>query len=421
MPSKLILHINNKILPSKVNWLILPTNKQHIDHPQQTSWSQLPTINKKDELILIVPATDVSLKTLQLPKVNRRKTRQAIPYMLEEHLAENPEQLHFPFIRDKNDDLASIAIVKKELMVKWLAYLSSHQLKITACIPESLLLPIHNDGWTIVLEDQLAIIRFNRYQGTAIEQSLLPYLLEQKLNDLKKGKHDSIGENKDHTDHIARPIFHIYLHSVEQYKGLLAKIKGQTKLHIQDKPLLLMLADTFQNNTPPLNLLQDEFQPIKKINKRSWMMTLCLLMGIIPLMFTAKFTQNLILKDQLITANTQVKSSYLQIFPEATSVTAPRIRIQEKIDALIQGQQNSPFIQLLSIAGDSLQQIPGIKLNSLTFNNEQLTMQLETNSAANLDRFSNALRQGNIQITENNISAENNAVAGTLSIALKPD
>ena len=144
-------------------------------------------------------------------------------------------------------------------------------------------------------------------------------------------------------------------------------------------------------------------------------------MSMIPLMFTAKFTQNLILKDQLITANAQVKSSYLQIFPEATSVTAPRIRIQEKIDALIQGQQNSPFIQLLSIAGDSLQQIPGIKLNSLTFNNEQLTMQLETNSAANLDRFSNALRQGNIQITGNNISAENNAVAGTLSIALKPE
>lgn len=421
MPSKLILHINNAIFPSKVNWLLRSANKQHLDDPQQTSWSQLPTTNKKNEVILIVPATDVSLKILQLPKVNRRKIQQAIPYMLEQYLAEDTNKLHFSFMRNKHDDSVTIAIVKKELMVKWLNQLQDNQLKVTACIPESLLLPMHNDGWTITLEDQSAIIRFNRYQGTAIEQSLLPYLLEQKLNTLKKDDFDSARLNKDQTDHVAQPVFHIYLHSVEQYKDLLAKIKGQTKLHIQDKPLLLTLADTIQNNKCPLNLLQNEFQPIEKINKRSWMIMLCLLVSMIPLMFTAKIAQNLTLKNQLNNANGQVSSSYQQIFPQATSVTAPRIRIQEKIDALRQGQQNSPFIQLLSIAGESLQQIPGIQLNSLVFNNEQLTMQLKTNSAANLDRFSNTLRQYNIQITENNISAENNAVAGTLSIVLGHD
>ena len=47
------------------------------------------------EVIVVVPARDVLLISAQLPKMNRSRLLQALPFALEEQLIDDVEDLHF--------------------------------------------------------------------------------------------------------------------------------------------------------------------------------------------------------------------------------------------------------------------------------------------------------------------------------------
>ena len=77
-------------------WIVIDSAGNPHAAMRQGSLSQVHDFARQRRIVCVVPAADIYLGHALLPaQSNRNKYRQAIPYALEEDLAEDPEQLHF--------------------------------------------------------------------------------------------------------------------------------------------------------------------------------------------------------------------------------------------------------------------------------------------------------------------------------------
>src|SRR5689334_16197691 len=128
MQEKLIIYLN----PTDLNlpsWAVVAADgvvrqSAHRDHA-----TGLAHIAEGKEIIAIVPAEDVLLTKIQLPKMNRARLMQAVPFALEDELIADVDTLHFAVGEYEADKELTVAVVAQEKMQQWLGMLSSWQLK----------------------------------------------------------------------------------------------------------------------------------------------------------------------------------------------------------------------------------------------------------------------------------------------------
>lgn len=84
-----------------------------------SSWRRGDAVPGDAEVAVVVAAETVALHRLRMPTRRATELRQAVPYALEERLAEPVEQLHFAFGRRDGDDI-DVAVVARRDMHGWL-------------------------------------------------------------------------------------------------------------------------------------------------------------------------------------------------------------------------------------------------------------------------------------------------------------
>ena len=100
-------------------------------------------------LYVLVPASELVFRQLSLPgKVNRRSL-QALPYLLEEEVAGDVEQLHL-VILGRDGQQVQVAAVEKARLQQWLDWLAEAGLKPKQLMADVLALPLQADGWSAV-------------------------------------------------------------------------------------------------------------------------------------------------------------------------------------------------------------------------------------------------------------------------------
>jgi general secretion pathway protein L len=126
-----------------------------------------------DDVVVWTPAAESLLLRAQLPTRSAAKIAQALPFTLEDHLIEPPEQLHFAFTHEADGGLA-VAVTTRERMRGWLAALQAAGLAPTRLAPVSLSLPLAAGAWTLAFgEDEMAL-RCGLHSGFGGPRESLP-------------------------------------------------------------------------------------------------------------------------------------------------------------------------------------------------------------------------------------------------------
>lgn len=117
-------------------------------------------------LIVLVPATDLRLCSVNIPARQPAKILQAAPYALEEQLAEDVDALHFALGPRQADGSHVIAVVAHARMEQWLAPLRELGLRPQAVLPDLLCLPaVEPERWSALAEPDLVSVRTGDYAG----------------------------------------------------------------------------------------------------------------------------------------------------------------------------------------------------------------------------------------------------------------
>lgn len=126
-----------------------------------------------NDVVVWTPAAESLLLRAQLPTRSAVKIAQALPFTLEDHLIEPPEQLHFAFTHEADGALA-VAVTTRERMQGWLAALQAAGLVPTRLAPVSLSLPLAAGAWTLAFgEDEMAL-RCGLHSGFGGPRESLP-------------------------------------------------------------------------------------------------------------------------------------------------------------------------------------------------------------------------------------------------------
>ena len=110
-------------------------------------------------VVAFVPATEVSVASVELPARSASKALQLAPFALEEQLAGDIEQLHFAVGEQEDSGKTPFVVCARAAMERWLEVLQAAGLNPAALVPDFLAVPA-NPGHTVVwLEGRMVTIR----------------------------------------------------------------------------------------------------------------------------------------------------------------------------------------------------------------------------------------------------------------------
>ena len=151
MTEKLLIRIDQSAKQA-IHWLIYSTDEQIIASGEYESIAELSQLSEKAqsrETVVLLSAAMVQLKTIELPAKWNRKLEQARPFMLEEQLASDVDEVFIAVGEPGSQDdkpTINIALCERENFAELIALLEEHDIQAKEIIPDALLLPEQAQG-----------------------------------------------------------------------------------------------------------------------------------------------------------------------------------------------------------------------------------------------------------------------------------
>lgn len=370
--------------PRTMTLLVRPCGHQYQWHDGHTGASgtldALQAAATGRRLILALPGDTLLLTRAMAPRRNRTAWRQALPYALEDQLATEVERLHFALGRTADRPRAAdgtavpVAVIERETLREYLEPLQAAGLNPQAAVPEILLLPLPENGWSLLADTEQTLVRTGPYSGFATESDNLPPMLTLALQ-----------ETADPPSQLA--------------------VYGQTpalpdaELTVTRHPLpeqRLSLLHRGLTATPPLNLLQGHFGPSASLQRwlRPWRTAAILTGLLLGATLVGSGVEYRQLNQQRNTLEQTIEQVFRQAVPDVQRIVNPRAQLSNRLRELSgPGGDDGEFLSLLAYSGEVLSEFPDLSLRALRFRAGRLEFDLEGGSLEQLEQLQARLRR----------------------------
>lgn len=349
-------------------------------------------------VIVVAPPESVLLSSAKLPKLNRQRLRQVLPFTLEEQLLTDVNELHFAVGPYQADGTLPVAIVNKATLSAWLNLFQAAEITPTYLLPAPLTLPYTENDWYIHMQDNGVCVRTGLYSGFGCDKANLATCLAL------------------HTTESAHPPQTIYLLNSPPLDIDNPAIKDKLKTYTlaDTQPII----DVLQQAKTAINLLQGEFQTKQKTAryKKIWTLAGSILAAWLVAILLSNTISYFILRHAAGNIETAIHAIYKENFPQAKSVVAPKERLADKLNSLMHQNQKNRLLIWLAYLGNSLKETPTLKIKQLDYRNNQLNVDISAPNFATVDQFTQALSKQHITVKQQNIATSNREVKGALII-----
>ena len=353
------------------------------------------------KVVVLAPALPMLTCIASLPPTPAARMRQALPYALEDQFAEDVDRLHFAMGKRASDGRLPVVAVDREVMSHWQTLFSEAELRPHVVVNEALALPWCEGEWSLLLQNDEALLRSGAHQGCAIPLTQLEAWLMLAW--------------RDETTRPARLcVYDAREEAVEPcWKEMLTELEMAYEKTVS--PLALLT-----QNDPELgiNLLQGEFSRKEQIGRlwRPWRATAAML-GVWLLLQGAMAVGNYISlsrrDQQLYTAIEQV---YRDTFPESRNVVNPQVQMERKLAELKGSGSGGAFAVLLAATGPVLGKVEGLNLRNLRYKQDELELELELKDLASLDSLREALQQQKLAVDIRSASTGEDKVESRIAL-----
>ena len=360
---------------------------------------QLPAFPNNCRSTLIIPGEHVLLLTITLPKASMTQLRKAVPYALEEQLIDDVDDLHFVLGSQNASGEIKVGVIKKTVLRDLLERCEALGLFPELALPDYLALPLGPDAWHVYLDDRRALIRQADAQGMSVGAEALLDVLRLELPKKIMIDYDDANEYFD----------------VES----LNELNIEMEFAPEHKFSMELFSKGLSDNKPAFNLLQAEFV-VKKASSRElkrWKIAGFLIAAWFALWFVGHVVEYFVLKNRLDHLQSQVKTMYLQVFPNAQNVVDPQLRIQRLLNQVQNGQNGAEFLNLLTQVGSQIQQLKlNVTINNFSYRDHILTLSLSTTSFEVLGSLTQALQQQGLTVRQDNAATQGANVTARLIV-----
>ncbi len=402
-----------------------------IDKAQQASWALCNiageltgkiTTGSLDEagelaashpVVILLNSHCLHINQLQLPTQNQQKILKAIPYAIEEYIADDIENFHFVASRNRHNDFTAIAGIEESTLKKIIDTFQQAGIFVEKIIPDALCLPASEKQWVCLNFHNDSYLQTDVLNGMVYSNDVLPYVLNSMLQDEALVKPEKL-----------------LLFSEQDNTSVFEQLETQSHADNQDIEFVRVV----YNNHPlvvfcghykqalPLNLLQGKFKAKRKTSGywQHWRIAATLAAAWLILHLGLTAFQLSQLKQQNAIAKAKIEKIYRKAFPQSKKIVNPRVQMEQKLKAL-KGNTGSSDNGLLFLLAESFGSLAydkqNITMQSLTYRNNRMDIGLDSKNLQaieNLNKNLNSNPKIKSEITAS--SSEKDRVSGHLRI-----
>ncbi len=137
------------------------------------------------QITLVADGSRIASHKVNVPGTSRKKVESAIPFVLEEELTDDIEDLHFAVQKWTAGEDSEVLVINDAIIAQWLKKFKQAGFEVADIVPEYLLLPRHPSA-DITLTQKTSgdyLIRGGDYSGTLIDESMVELWWEMEAKD----------------------------------------------------------------------------------------------------------------------------------------------------------------------------------------------------------------------------------------------
>lgn len=152
MAEYVVIRAGNALQPSE--WVLVDSNGTQKSRVSTGTLEQAAREVGERPVIALVPALDTMTTNIALPIRSAAKVRSALPFALEENVAEDVDNLHFASGPRKEDGLIPVAVTSKANMTRWIETYTAAGIELTRMVPENQGLPSLPGTMSMLIDDR---------------------------------------------------------------------------------------------------------------------------------------------------------------------------------------------------------------------------------------------------------------------------
>ncbi|MFM1649146.1 GspL family type II secretion system protein ExeL [Aeromonas salmonicida] len=331
-------------------------------------------------VVTLVPGSDLIFRRVSLPGKYSRQAAAALPYLLEEQIASDVDELHLVVLGHEGHDVDLMA-VDKEKMQTWLGWLEAAGLKSQQLLPDVLALPQAADGWSALQLGKEWLLRQGPCQGIVADEPLLAMLLAVEVEPVTIHSHTPVPPIPTANWQAADP----------------------------ELPMLLLAKGALNCQA---NLLQGPYRPQTEYS-RYWLQwrKVAVVAGLLLLVaLTQRGVHLYQLAEQDKVLKAEIRQVYTRIFPGETRIVNVRSQMAQHLKLLGQTPQDGVLLLLTELA-PTFAEVPGLKPQVLRFDaaRGELRLQVTAPGFTEIERFRELagkrfeVQQGEVRSTEGKV------------------
>ncbi len=359
---------------------------------------------------VLAPARDVLMARVNLPAMKRQRLARAVPFALEEQLADDVDELHVAVGDRDAHGWVSNAVVSRARIEAWLDQLKQAGLHPDVVSTELAGVPWQADAepdggesWTLLVNGQEALLRTGPQAGLAFDADNTATVLRATL--------DACREPGDPADESTADIRPRQLRvstcgdsefenstTHRDLQALCADQQVELWLEASDESCSVLLARGFgaaSGEQSAINLLQGDYSRKERLEKllRPWRPALILIGLWLLLQVGVLITELQSLSARKTQLHEQIETVFHEALPGSRLVPGQERELMQRGLDKLRGGGNAEggLLVLLSQSGAVLKDAPGIKLRTLRYKDNKMDLDLELPDLQALDQLKQQL------------------------------
>ncbi len=332
---------------------------------------------KDKNVVLVIAGRSILITKVELPDANIRTISSAIPYAMEEQVAEDVEQLHFAHGARQNNGTIPVVAISKSFLIDLLRQIAAVDIYPIWAVAEPLLLPWDNDEQSVLIRNDKVIVRDGEISGFECTLNQLPVLMESR---------EDKGESDLHIIRVWKQNDDVDIESI--FSATNKQITTEYISSGYDKLTELGI------KRPVINLLQgfDELDALTP-SSGSWMPAIAMTILAAVLYLGASGYQYYSIEREINTVTQKTEELFRKTFPDVKRLVQPLVQAQQKLDQRKQthGQGEDNLLSLIHILGQAKRRMKQIEFKGLEYRQQSMVIQLEGKSVTQIEQLKQQL------------------------------
>ena len=366
-----------------VKWIKLDSEGNPITRGAEARLEQVSSVTQNAHVIVLLPLQQMLLSIVNTRARKSKHLQKAIPFALEDEVADDIENLHFALGRRYGENDYPVAVIEKVTLDSVLETLASAGVYPDILTADVFALPFREGSWTILVEDDRALVRTSKFQGFTIDLHNLQQMLTSSLRQAE----------------ITPSELNIYRCDSPQ-SGVKSFTFPINTNELDDCPPGLF-ADGLDENEC-INLLQGSYQKKDKKHRQfaPWKIAAILFGVWVGLSMVSVLIDHARFSKEEKRLDAQIEQELRQTFPDIQNVTAgnARIKMEARLRNFIADTTSNSyagFMELLALSGESMQQAGNITINTMNYRDGKLNVNINSPDVQALDKVKQLLKTKN--------------------------